>query len=177
MASEAIPCAVLVFRIFTLAACVASGWLLVLDHFTISNQKLRFQDLVTFRYVLSAAVIGAAYSILQLPFNIYYASTQKRLIRNGCMPEFDFFADKVVSLILSSAVGAGFGAGVELKKFIEALLPLLGLDNLREAQTKNDDFYEKAIVATGILLVGAVCMAVVSILTSIARTPGFFGYR
>ncbi|KAL6181385.1 hypothetical protein ACLB2K_048040 [Fragaria x ananassa] len=139
-----------------------------------------FQDVVTFRYVLSAAAIGAAYSILQLPFNIYYASTQKRLIRNECMPEFDFYADKVVSSILCSAVGAGFGAGFELKKVIEVLIPLLAslgvLDNLQETQTKNDDFYEKAIIATGILLVGAVCMAVVSILTSITRTsnPGFF---
>lgn len=131
--------------------------------------------------MLSAAAIGAAYNLIQLPCNIYYACTKKRLIRNQCMPQFDFYADKVVSLVLASGVGAGFGVGFEFKSFFKLLLPLLALlgalDNLGEEQTKNNDFFEKAIIATGILLVGAVCMAVVSVLTSITRTSnsGFFG--
>ncbi|KAK9925691.1 hypothetical protein M0R45_022961 [Rubus argutus] len=179
--SKAIPNTILVLRIFTLAACVASGVCLILDNFTVDGDKTRFQDIIAFRYVLSAAAIGAAYNLIQLPCNIYYACTKKRLIRNQCMPHFDFYADKVVSLVLASGVGAGFGVGFEFKKFLKLLLPLLallgGLDNLDEELTKNNDFFDKAIIATGILLVGAVCMAVVSVLTSITRTSnsGFFG--
>lgn len=52
------------------------------------------------RFVLATAAIGAAYTLIQLPFDIYYACTRKRLIRNGCMPEFDFYADKVRKITL-----------------------------------------------------------------------------
>ncbi|KAM5570315.1 CASP-like protein 4D1 [Rosa sericea] len=180
--SKAIPALVLVFRILTLAACVASGLVLVLDKFKDEDgDKLHFYDIITFRYVLSAAAIGATYSLLQLPFNIYYACTNKRLIRNRCMPEFDFYSDKVVTLVLASGVGAGFAAGFELKKFFKLLLQVasLGIDdnNFDQELAKFNDFFEKAIISSGILLVGAVCMAVVSILTSITRTSnsGFFG--
>lgn len=54
------------------------------------------------RYVLAAAAGGMAYGLLQLPFSIYYACTEKRLIRNGFLPEFDFYGDKV-SFFLSDA--------------------------------------------------------------------------
>jgi len=50
------------------------------------------------RYEAVVAIIGGAYCIVQLPFAIYYAVQQKRLIRNGFLPEFDFFGDKVLPL-------------------------------------------------------------------------------
>jgi len=48
------------------------------------------------------AIIGGTYCILQLPFAIYYAVHQKRLIRDGFLPEFDFFGDKVLPFSSSS---------------------------------------------------------------------------
>jgi len=52
------------------------------------------------RYVVAVAAIAGAYCIVQLPFSIYYAVQQKRLIRNGFLPEFDFYGDKVPDLLL-----------------------------------------------------------------------------
>jgi len=183
--SKAIPALVLVFRIFTLAACVGSGLVLVLDTVTDSDgEKSHSYDIMAFRYVLSAAAIGAAYSTIQLPFNIYYARTNKRLIRHGCMPKFDFYSDKVVTLVLASGVGAGFAAAVELRKAFKLLLTVIALSQLATGDDSTsvpdigefNDFFEKAIISSGILLVATVCMAVVSILTSITRTSnsGFF---
>lgn len=48
------------------------------------------------RYVLAVATIAAAYGIVQLPFAIYYYVHQKRLIRDGYLPDFDFYGDKVL---------------------------------------------------------------------------------
>jgi len=48
--------------------------------------------------VVAVAAIAGAYCIVQLPFSIYYAVQQKRLIRNGFLPEFDFYGDKVPDL-------------------------------------------------------------------------------
>lgn len=47
------------------------------------------------RFVLAAGVIGCAYTLLQLPFTMYHVCKEKRMIRNGCLPEFDFYGDKV----------------------------------------------------------------------------------
>ncbi|XP_050123215.1 CASP-like protein 4D1 isoform X2 [Malus sylvestris] len=93
--SKAIPNSILVLRIFTLLSLVGSGVLLVLDNFTLEDgTETHFYDILSFRFMLSTAAIGAAYTLFQLPFGIYYALTEKRLIRNECMPQFDFYGDK-----------------------------------------------------------------------------------
>ncbi|BFG33252.1 hypothetical protein CerSpe_195260 [Prunus speciosa] len=183
MASKSIPASILVLRIVTLLALVASVVVLVTDHFTLQDgTQQHFQDIHAYRFVLATAAIGAAYTLIQLPFDIYYACTRKRLIRNGCMPEFDFYADKLVSLVLASGVGAGFGVGFEFKRVLNDLFLLLlalGEDpvSLDEEQSKDNDFFNRANIATGVLLVGAICMAVISVLSSINRTSnrGYFG--
>ncbi|KAM1740544.1 hypothetical protein COP1_015994 [Malus domestica] len=94
--SKAIPNSILVLRIITLLSLVGSGVLLVLDNFTLEDgTETHFYDILSFRFMLSTAAIGAAYTLFQLPFGIYYALTEKRLIRNECMPQFDFYGDKV----------------------------------------------------------------------------------
>lgn len=52
------------------------------------------------RYVVAVAGAGFVYTLIQLPFAMYHAATGKRWIRNGWLPEFDFYADKVLKLIL-----------------------------------------------------------------------------
>ncbi|KAM1740542.1 hypothetical protein COP1_015994 [Malus domestica] len=158
--SKAIPNSILVLRIITLLSLVGSGVLLVLDNFTLEDgTETHFYDILSFRFMLSTAAIGAAYTLFQLPFGIYYALTEKRLIRNECMPQFDFYGDKFIFPVLAAPGG-----------FPES--------ELDEAQSKNSSFFDKAIIATGILLFGAVCMSVVSVLSSIiTRTSnrGYFG--
>lgn len=48
------------------------------------------------RYVVSTAIIGFVYTLIQIPFAIYYASKEKRFIKHQCLPEFDFYGDKVL---------------------------------------------------------------------------------
>lgn len=89
---------------------------------------------------------------------------------------------QLVSLVLASGVGAGFGVGFEFKRVLNDLFLLLlalGEDpvSLDEEQSKDNAFFNRANIATGVLLVGAICMAVISVLSSINRTSnrGFFG--
>ncbi|GMY23999.1 CASP-like protein, partial [Fagus crenata] len=93
-----------------------------------------------------------------LPFAMHYACTEKRLIRDGCLPEFDFYGDKIISLLLATGVGAGFAISCELNRFFHAR------------------FFDKGNIAAGFLLGATVCMAVVSVLSSIDRSTsrGFF---
>ena len=47
------------------------------------------------RYVFAVGAIGFLYNLIQLPFAMYNVVQKKRMIRNGCLPEFDYFGDKV----------------------------------------------------------------------------------
>ncbi|XP_059455180.1 CASP-like protein 4D1 [Corylus avellana] len=133
----------LVLRILTLAKLLSCIGLFVTDKITLGldgDSKVTifsFKDVIAYRYAVAIAAIGAVYTLLQLPFAIYYAIKGKRL--NGCFPEFDFYGDKLISLLLATAVGAGFAISVEFKR---------NVDNLA------DDFLDKAIIATGVLLGG-----------------------
>lgn len=76
------------------------------------------------RYVVAVASIAGAYCIVQLPFSIYYAVQQKRLIRNGFLPEFDFYGDKVLTFYYSIYNDENYGQGrsKEKEKKIMAIL-------------------------------------------------------
>lgn len=45
--------------------------------------------------MLGAAAAGVFYSLIQLPFAMYHAVKEKRLIRGKFLPTFDFYGDKV----------------------------------------------------------------------------------
>lgn len=47
------------------------------------------------RYVLAVGIVGSVYVLVQIPFAVYHVCTQKRWIRNACLPVFDFYGDKV----------------------------------------------------------------------------------
>ncbi|XP_024023542.1 CASP-like protein 4D1 [Morus notabilis] len=136
------------------------------------------------RYVLATAAVGAAYLILQLPFAIYYGCTEKRLIGGTLLPQFDFYADKVVSLLLASGAGAGFAVSIELKKVLpdafDAIIAIAQAsgkadliefaDLFQQEKSKTPGFFNRGIIASGVLLGGCVLMAIVSVLTSINRS-------
>ena len=48
------------------------------------------------RYVAATGAVGFLYTLVQIPFAIHHACTQKRLLRNNFLPEFDFYGDKVL---------------------------------------------------------------------------------
>ncbi|XP_055826210.1 CASP-like protein 4D1 [Solanum dulcamara] len=158
-----------VLRILTLSACAASLALIVTNNFKLDGDKTKFSDIKGFRYVLAAAAGGVLYSLIQLPFALYQAVKEKRLITGQFLPVFDFYGDKVIAFFLASGVGVGFGVSIELKKFIDQLVDgfeSLGVTGLDEFGDKTEKFLDRGIIASGVLLAGFVTMAILTILTS-----------
>ncbi|XP_007037039.2 PREDICTED: CASP-like protein 4D1 [Theobroma cacao] len=176
MASKAMPIATVLLRIFTILFAAGCVVVLILDKTTdVDGSKVTFKNVIAYRYVLATAVVGAAYSILQLPFAIYYACTEKRLIRGGFLPAFDFYGDKVMAFLLATGVGAGFLVTVELKEFLGDLFNEFGAD-LKDSPFES--FFNKGYLAVSLLAGAFLCMAVLSVFSSLQRTTisgrGFF---
>ncbi|KAL3724874.1 hypothetical protein ACJRO7_029960 [Eucalyptus globulus] len=181
MANQGVVTSMLVFRIFGLLALAGSVAVMAANRVTDSGGVETFKDVIAYRYVLATAVIGAAYILVQLPFAIYYACTKKRMIRNGCLPEFDFYGDKLISLILATGVGAGFAISFELKRYIRDFFDVLiefGIPLSEDDKSKSIKFLNWGIISAGLLALGLVCMVIVSVLSSINRNSstrgGFF---
>lgn len=92
--SKSIINTILALRIFTLLFCAASLVLIILTMLR-GSIKSEFRGIKSYRYVLGAAAGGILYSLIQLPFAMYHAVKEKRLIRGKFLPMFDFYGDKV----------------------------------------------------------------------------------
>ncbi|PON56630.1 CASP-like protein 4D, partial [Parasponia andersonii] len=113
-------------------------------------------------YVFSTIVIGTAYAILQLPLTIY------SVVSNGeGIPLFDFYGDKVINLVtfgqimsylLATGAGAGFGITKDTKSLFEMLNTDLG------------NFYDKSNAATCLLFLAFICPAMLSMF-SVGSVP------
>ncbi|PSS26166.1 CASP-like protein [Actinidia chinensis var. chinensis] len=165
MASKAIANSTLVLRIFALLFLAASIVLMATNTVKFDDgSQASWKDIIAYRYVIATAMVGFVYTALQIPFAIYYVCTEKRLTRNDCLPEFDFYGDKIMSFLLATGVGAGFAISFEFKRLLNGFA--------------NTSLLDRGNLATGILLGGFVCMALLSILSSIGRNhtsnKGFF---
>ncbi|CAI9264200.1 unnamed protein product [Lactuca saligna] len=183
MTVKSVAYSILVLRIITLLILVASATYIALNSYKLAGQKkITWKDLKTYRYVFAIAVIGAVYSLIQIPFALYYARTEKRLIRHSCLPEFDFYGDKLVSYILATGVGAGFAASMELRETIDDFVAVIAIIlaavneninlafNLDKFRSETHKFLHRGIIATILLTIGFAFMAITSILSSINRT-------
>ncbi|KAH0687016.1 hypothetical protein KY284_017569 [Solanum tuberosum] len=148
--SKAIINTILALRILTLLLCAASLALIVLTMLR-GSIKSEFRGIKSYRYVLGAAAGGILYSLIQLPFAMYHAVKEKRLIRGKFLPMFDFYGDKVIAFLLASSVGLGFGVSFEFKDI------------------KRGETIERGYITSGLLLAGFITMAILTILTSMNR--------
>ncbi|KAK4350534.1 hypothetical protein RND71_029847 [Anisodus tanguticus] len=148
--SRGIIKSILALRILTLLFCAASLALIVISMLR-GSIKSQFRSIKSYRYVLAAAAGGILYSLIQLPFAMYHAIKEKRLIRGKFLPMFDFYCDKVIAFFLASGVGLGFGVSFEFKGI-----------NRRET-------IERGYIASAPLLAGFITMAILTILTSMNR--------
>ncbi|XP_010098524.2 CASP-like protein 4D1 [Morus notabilis] len=133
----------LVLRVFTIVLLLIS--LIVICSNTKTDEytggRIKFQDVIAYRYMLSAIVIGTAYALLQLAFAIYNA------VSNGEGNHlFDFYGDKIASYLLATGAAAGFGVTNDMKTLIE-LLSTYDFGN----------FYEKAYASASLLFLAFVC--------------------
>ncbi|XP_057804900.1 CASP-like protein 4D1 [Salvia miltiorrhiza] len=158
MASVGALRAILALRMLTLLTLAVSALLMGLNNRTTDFVNIKFTDLIAYRYVFAVGAVGFLYTLIQLPFAIYNVVHNKRLIRNGCLPEFDYFGDKVMALLLASGVGVGFGVTFEFKRAFEF-------------SSEAKKYLDRGNISTGILLAGTVFMALLLAFSSSRRSP------
>ncbi|CAB4301153.1 unnamed protein product [Prunus armeniaca] len=151
--SASLRIASLILKIFTFLLLLISLIVLCTNTVDVYPQKLRFQDIYAYRYMLSTIVIGTAYSLLQLALSIHnVVSGQDGILL------LDFFGDKLISYLLASGTGAGFAITVDTKRLTDAD-PLFDMIDIRE-------FYDKAYASASLLLLAFCSTAMVSIISS-----------
>ncbi|XP_055830243.1 CASP-like protein 4D1 [Solanum dulcamara] len=164
---------ILVLRLFTMLLCAASVPLMITNSFQLSGgEKTKYSDVKGYKYVVAAAGIGFLYSLIQLPFAMYYAFTGKRVFHGRFLGLLDFYVDKALSFFLASGVGVGFGVSSELKRYVNGFVDTIettGIDTFEELRTKSQKFFDRGNLATTPLLAGFTTMAVLTIITSFSR--------
>lgn len=157
MASRTVvlPSAVLILRLLTLGVLAASLALIAADKLNVDSdppQKYTFRDVYAYRYVLAVAVIGCAYTLLQLPLaavSIARGTVAVALVL--------VLADVVFALLLATGAAAGFGFTYDVKRYLDGLFD----DTARDM----DRFFELAYASAGLMLAAAACMALVIMLS------------
>ncbi|CAI9296595.1 unnamed protein product [Lactuca saligna] len=163
----------LTIRVATWICLLASLIVLASDTSTIKglyrNVKIGFNDIYSYRYMMSAIVIGFTYTCVQLPIEIYQVSMGKRVMIGNGLPMIIFFGDKFLLSMLATGVGAAFGATFDLKKNLDDLddyLESIGEPLFSQLRTKLDNFFNMAYVSSGLLLIAFLCSIASSILSS-----------
>ncbi|KAL3835283.1 hypothetical protein ACJIZ3_010019 [Penstemon smallii] len=145
-------------RVGTLGSLIVSIALLKTTDVTLDNvQLLTYKDFHSYKYMFYAMLIGLAYTVLQVPFAIYYMRRKKHMINNFSFLKFVFYADKVMVFVLATGVGAAFGATMDLKKV------RWEVDNSRL-----QDFFTMIYVSAAFLLVGCLTSGISSVHSSLA---------
>ncbi|XP_047326761.1 CASP-like protein 4D1 [Impatiens glandulifera] len=168
--SKTIAIVALITQFLALLSLAASVILLATNNYTLTsdNSKTHFYDVITFRYVFATGVIAFIYVLIQIPFTIYLVCTGKRMIRNRCLPEFDYYGDKLISLLLASGVGAGLAVTLEFKSLLDGFIEILaiaGLEGVDEFKSKSSSFLNRAIISTAILSFSLLCMIILSLIS------------
>ncbi|CAN6232131.1 unnamed protein product [Urochloa humidicola] len=117
--------------------------------------------LQSYKYAVVAAAVGMAGSVLQIPVAFYLLC--KRMKPNALILDASTYADIVVTVVLASGVGAGFGATGDVLEYIKHA----GGSKWIEDDT-NDliRYYHKGNIAIVFLLIGMVlslCATVASV--------------
>ncbi|XP_076939304.1 CASP-like protein 4D1 [Bidens hawaiensis] len=133
--------------------------------------KVRFNNIYAYRYMMSAIVIGFAYTCVQVAFEIYQLATRKSLRRGNMLPKIIFYGDKFLLSILATGVGAAFGATVDLKKQLDQsddILESIGVTLISQYRSKIDNFFNLAYVSATFLLIAFLSSVASSVLSSLA---------
>ncbi|KAL8520758.1 hypothetical protein ACS0TY_011345 [Phlomoides rotata] len=155
------PVTTLTARVVAAVSLIVSAVIVRTNHVTLSNGYVfNYNDLRSFKYIFFVTLFGIGYTLLQLPFAIYYMKTKKHLINNYRFLEIDFYADKVVAFVLATGVGAAFGVTVDMKR----------LWGLSDDADKIQDFYTMAYIPAVFLLVASISCLVSTIHSSLTLT-------
>ncbi|XP_073290835.1 CASP-like protein PIMP1 [Primulina huaijiensis] len=160
------PVVALAARMITFICLLVSAVVMVTNK--IDAESIKFSDFYVYRYMLAAAVIGIAYTLLQAALTLLHVLTGNKIGGDG-LRTVDFFGDKVVSYLLATGAAACFGFTVDLKRLNDASENVAGIIG----NTDTDKFLNKANAAAAVLFVGFIFSALSSIISSLSLPKRF----
>ncbi|TVU24747.1 hypothetical protein EJB05_27201, partial [Eragrostis curvula] len=155
-ARTAAPSAVLVLRLVTLALLAASLAIIAADKITDNTdpesppQKITFKDVYAYRYLLAVAVIGCAYTLLQIPFAAVSIARRKRVVGGS--------DDVALLLLFADVAAAGFGLTYDAKKFFDGFFDGVQTPAFQQLLRDVNRFFTLAFVSSGLMLAAAACV-------------------
>ncbi|XP_037438433.1 CASP-like protein 4D1 [Triticum dicoccoides] len=178
----ALPSAVLVLRLVTLALLLASLVLISVDKFHVSDaeailldvqaKEITFKDVYAYRYVLAIAVAGCVYTLLQIPFAaVSIARRKTRIGGSEGVALLLICADVVFALVIATGAAAGYGYTGDAKRnadytyhswerFAAATGSLIPPE-VTQLNTDIRRFFMLAFSSALLMLLAAACMALV----------------
>ncbi|RCV38501.1 hypothetical protein SETIT_8G147800v2 [Setaria italica] len=148
---RALAAASLLLRVLTLLLLVASIIIIVTNKiyapFTdvVDPPNITFRDFYAYRYLLSAAVIGCAYTLLVLPFAAIHVAQGRKIGRGRGLALF-IFTDVVLAVLIATGAAAGLGLTVEYQH--------------QQQSSDFKNFLNLVDVSCGLMLGATVCMVI-----------------
>ncbi|CAM8881989.1 unnamed protein product [Rhodiola kirilowii] len=175
MSSRVNSISVSVLRLLTLVFLASSILVLGTDTFTTTDgTKTTFINLITYRYVMAISILFLLYTLIQMPFSIYHACRDKKLVRNDNLPELGFYCDQVAVLLLATCVGAGFGVTFEFQRLLEVFIKSSAVTTMASVDDREklalEKFLDKGNTSCALVLLGLVCMVLVIVFSKEAQT-------
>ncbi|XP_075482881.1 CASP-like protein 4D1 [Primulina tabacum] len=151
------PKTALTTRVVTLISLAVSIAVLAAHDETLDNgYVLTYKDFRSYMYMFYVAIIGIIYTLLQIPFAIYYMRTKRHLISSFSFLKFQFYADMIISFVLTTGAGSAFGSTMDLKKYFD----------LGNADSKFQDYLSMGYIPAAFLLVGCIATLISSVHSS-----------
>nr|XP_009604861.1 CASP-like protein PIMP1 [Nicotiana tomentosiformis] len=119
------------------------------------GDKLNYDHYRSYSYTLFAVIAGVVYSILHIPFAIYFLITKKRLISHKVFRVIEFYCDKIILCLLATGAAAMLGATMDLLRI-----------RYENDNSKKHDFLNLMFIPPAFLLAGFVGSGISSVLSS-----------
>ncbi|XP_031122991.1 CASP-like protein 4D1 [Ipomoea triloba] len=123
-----------------------------------NGYRIRYSDYSSYKYMMFIMVIGCVYNLLQIPLALYFFLRHNHLINHTGFVLFQFFADQVILALLATALGATFGATVDLDK---------GVRRKEKVEKNLHHFWRLVYLPITFFLIAFIASIISSIITSI----------
>ncbi|KAK9063826.1 hypothetical protein SSX86_017698 [Deinandra increscens subsp. villosa] len=168
-----LPAASLTLRVTTFVTLSISIGLLRSNSVTYEagpfSETFDFKAVQTYQYVFFGMVVGLFYTMLQIPFALYFFFRKKPLINHRGFLMFEFYADKVCMVLLATALGSLFGATVQTNagaQKVDRLERLGGVYDAKSYRSKMREYCMIADISAVFLLIGCFCSFISSVISS-----------
>ncbi|KAK6790338.1 hypothetical protein RDI58_014138 [Solanum bulbocastanum] len=117
--------------------------------------KVESTDIHVYRYMISADVIGMAYTLLLIVL-IFFQAKSGSPIDSG-LAYFEFYGDKIILFLLTTGAAAGLGLTVEYNR----------LKDNDETTQNMQNFINIANASASVLFLGSISSAISSVISSL----------